>query len=145
MKKSFIGLIIISVMLLCGCSDLSGDDVPEGYVNKAEHFQEEGSQDYTDYCKYEYDSATYFESADEYNKVTAAEIENIKAYFDNFSSWMEIENRLEEYDFDDTCIDERDYVRIVNKEEEGYDKFDYYSICYFDKESLTLYYIHNSI
>ena len=63
---------------------------------------------------------------------------------------MESKDRLKEYDFDVTKITEGDFFRIKTKEGESigdskYQKFDNYTLYFFDTETLTLYYIHNNI
>ena len=62
---------------------------------------------------------------------------------------MKTENRLDEYDFNQTCISAGDYVLIKTKEGEPigdsyYEKYDNYTLYFFDTESLTLFYIHNN-
>ena len=71
-------------------------------------------------------------------------------YFEDFSSWMESADRLREFDFDINDINEGDYVKIKTKEGQKiangkYEKYDNYSVYFFDIETLTLYYIHNNI
>ncbi len=63
---------------------------------------------------------------------------------------MSLSNRSDEYDFSESNITQGDYVYIKTKEGEKsgnsyYDKFDYYTVYFFDLEQHTLYYIHNSI
>ena len=48
-------ITITGSFMLFSCGTFSNNDVPSGYIDKTEHFQEEGVQDYTDYCKYIYD------------------------------------------------------------------------------------------
>ena len=133
-------------MLFGGCAN----PIPLGYIDKMEYFDENSFQDYTDYCVYLYDSADSFIANQNYHKITADEIDNIKSYFENFQSWMEASDRIAQYDFDENCINESDYVRIETKEGESigtgkYGKFDNYTIYFFDCESLTLYYIHSNL
>lgn len=59
-------------------------------------------------------------------------------------------DRLDEYDFDESVINSWDYIRIKTKEGEKigdskYEKYDNYSVYYFDIETLTLCYIHSNI
>lgn len=129
--------------MLAGCRANDINDVPYGYIDKTEYFQEGGFQDYTDYCKYVYDSQAQFVDNKEYKKVEDSDVEGIKSYFENFESWMIELDRANEYDFDEFCIDPGDYVRVITKAEDN--KFVNYTIYFFDVESLTLYYIHNNI
>ena len=89
----------IGLCILLSCGTFSNNDVPSGYIDKTEHFQEEGVQDYTDYCKYIYDSPDPFIDNKEYKIIEEGEIENIKKYFDDFQSWMIASDRNDEYDF----------------------------------------------
>lgn len=149
-KKYYYTLIVIialCTMMLCsfvlaGCGTTDINDVPSGYIDKTEHFQEGGFQDYTDYCKYVYDSQAQFVDNKEYKEVEDDDVEDIRSYFKNFESWMIELDRADEYDFDEGYIDLGDYVRVVTKED---NKFANYTIYFFDVESLTLYYIHNNI
>lgn len=71
-------------------------------------------------------------------------------YFENIQSWMEASDRSTQYDFDENCINEGDYVRIETKEGESigtgeYGKFENYTIYFFDCEAVILYYIHSNL
>ena len=84
---------------------------------------------------------------DKYKKISSDDIENIRSYFDDFYGVIRLEGI---YDFDTSIITEGDYVRIETKEGEEigdstYGKYDNYSVYFFDRETLTLYYIHNNI
>ena len=125
--------------------------VLKGYIGKEEYFDENGFQDYTDYCKYYYEeSNNLFPKSDIYSEVKKEDIENIRSYFINFKSWMDSADRDDEYDFDDSCISEWDYFYIQTKEgnpigDSTYEKFDNYSMYFYDTESATLFYIHSNI
>lgn len=136
-------LSVICSFALFSCGTFSNNDVPSGYIDKTEHFQEEGVQDYTDYCKYIYESPDPFIDNKEYKIIEEGEIENIKIYFDDFQSWMIASDRNDEYDFNKGCISEGDYIKLITKVED--DMFSNYTLYFFDVESLTLYYIHNNI
>ena len=141
-------LLLPLILLVCVCAAAC---VPPGYINKEEHYDPHGFQDYTDYCKYRYASADAFRYSAAYRLVTAYDVDEIKGYFDDFRQWMETGKRIGEYDFDPACIGAGDYVRIETKEGQRigrsgfYRKYDSYSLYYFDIDSLTLYYIHNNI
>ena len=170
MKKTsaFFAVILFASILLSGCllfnaefiaalpelldaikEDAEDSNIPEGYIRSEEHFDESGFMDYTDYCKYYYDSTPVLEES-RFHMVSESEVEEIKGYFSDFQRWMEIEDRLEEYDFDDRCITEGDYVFIKTKAGEPigtdghvYGKYDFYTVYYFDVDSCVLFYIHN--
>ena len=149
--KRFVCMVLTCLSILClnGCS--SGSDLPKGYTSKEEFLDKNGWQDYTDYCKYYYNSTSVIENS-QYRMITESDIEEIKGYFSNFRGWMEAGNRLEEYDFDDSSITEGDYVFIETKEGEPigkaghtYGKYDNYTVYFFDVESCVLFYIHSNI
>lgn len=157
MKKLFV-IILLLVFIITGCSseaDYLG--IPKGYIDKEEYYQEDGFQDYTDYAKYIYDTKDIIVNNKDYKKITKEDIASIKDYFKHHRKWMGAE-----YDFDESIINEGDYIRIkirLEKTINGHieivtgDKledlqsrqYDNYSIYFFDIETLTLYYIHNNI
>lgn len=143
MIKNIVSMILaFSVAIaFAGCSQAMLNSVPFGYISAEEHMDQDGFQDYTDYCKYTYSSVDKFKENSKYQCVTSDQISEIKGYFKNFKSWMAAGGRSREYDFDHNCINEGDYWRIETKGE----KYDNYTLWYFDTESLTLYYIHTNI
>lgn len=146
MKK--IGLLIVGIMIfITGCDSGRVIDIPKGYIKSEEYFDKEGIQDFSDYAKYIYDNEEVIVNDDKYKKISFDDIENIRSYFDDFSRVIRLEGI---YDFDTSIITEGDYVRIETKEGEEigdstYGKYDNYSVYFFDRETLTLYYIHNNI
>lgn len=150
MKKSIV-LVLLLVLLLTGCaSQKDFNEISKGYIDSEEHFEQDGFQDYADYAKYIYSSIEIIENDREYEKVGIDDISSIKLYFENFRDRMEMSDRLDEYDFDERIINEGDYIRIKTKEGEKignskYQKYDNYTVYYFDIETLTLYYIHSNI
>ena len=157
LKRVYLTLVIIvNVACLSGCAelvflvkDLFSENIPKGYIDKEEYL-EDGFQDYTDYCKYIYNSDEKFKSNKHYTHVNDKSIKKFKEYIEDFKSSMESQERLNEFDFDEKCISKNDYIRIVTKEGEKigegvYGKFDSYTVYYFDFETLTLYYMHNNI
>lgn len=151
MKKLFVFLLCIVILCtLAGCGRIPDPHIPYGYLSSEEHWDKEGFQDYTDFCVFRYDSLRSFEAMTDYAEITDADIEKIAGYFSNFRMWMETENRINEYSFDESCISEGDYCFIKTKEGQRigsstYGKYDFYSVYFFDTESLTLYYIHTNI
>lgn len=146
--------IILSLMLVfftIGCVSQSDyAEIPKGYTDNEEYYSKDGFQDHTDYAKYIYSSPEIITDNDKYEEVKEEDITNIKGYFEHFYSWMRECDRLDEYDFDESVINVWDYIRIKTKEGEKigdskYEKYDNYSVYYFDIETLTLYYIHSNI
>lgn len=151
MKKNCLAIIlIIFVFVITGCSNFKIADIPGGYIDKDEYYDKDGFQDYNDYAKYMYDSKDAITSNKEYKKIEHDDILNIVGYFENFSSRMSNADRISQFDFDVSIIDEGDYVKIKTKEgqkigESKYEKYDNYYVYFFDVETLTLYYIHSNI
>lgn len=153
MKKIVLSVIVLIGVIICISvySSLENKEVLKGYIGKEEYFDKNGFQDYTDYCKYYYnESNNLFVENDKYSLVKMEDIENIRSYFTDFESWMKEANRDNEYDFNDSCISEGDYIYIKTKEGKSigdsiYKKFDDYSIYFYDVESATLFYIHTNI
>ena len=140
--------VALFILFLSGCS--AGAKVPDGFTNKEEHFGRAGLQDFTDYCKYSYNDNSPFENDPDYRQISGTDIAEISGYFENFRSCMEALNRTDEYDFDTKCITPGDYVYITDKEGERignslYEKYDDYTVRFFDTDSRILYYLHFNI
>ena len=145
MKKAPFALAVfcfLCLSCLASCSSvltLSSStrlDIPSGFVSKEEHFDKNG--------KYRYADSLCFEQDRQYRMLTEAELEEVRGYFGNFKMWMEAERRLEDYDFDENCISEGDFVRIESKYGSGHE-YDFYNVYFFDTDTCTLYYIHQNI
>ncbi|MBR5342456.1 MAG: hypothetical protein IK149_01015 [Oscillospiraceae bacterium] len=152
MKKALFSLFVICLLCLCclgacssGPTPSSGTrlDIPSGFVSKEEHFDKNGFQDFTDYCKYSYPDSLSFEQDPQYRMLTEGDLEEVRGYFDDFSKWMKTEHRLEEYDFDESCISEGDFAKIESEYGHGH-KYYIYTVYFFDTDSCTLYYIHEN-
>lgn len=160
MKRLFTVILFCSLTLsLFGCtpSDAVIDSLPT--YRDMVMYTEGGFQDYTDYAIYNYsdldvsvlDNSIYFQ------KISTSDVENILSYIENFEEWVEVFNSrgnkselATHYAFDETIIDENDYIYIKTKEgtaigNSTYGKFDNYSIYFFDVGTSTLYYFHNNI
>ena len=120
---------------------LASREIPEGFVSSEEHWDPDGWQDFTDYAKFVYEYDSVFTCNTEYSRVTEADIPRLQGFFDNFRSWMETGDRLNEYDFDPGCLDTGDLFRLVEK----YPNYDDYDIWFFDSQTLTLHYFHANI
>ena len=150
MKRIKVLIVLVFALILsfaaAGCAGMTTveREIPAGYLQKEEHFDPKGFQDYTDYCKYWYADTAPFEADERWHPVSEEEIEEIRGYFENFRGWMETEKRLDEYDFDPDCIGAGDYVRFWIKSSH-WSKYDDYTIYFFDSQSHVLYYIHTNI
>ena len=139
---------VLLVLLLGGCSP--NYEIPKGYIDKEEYIDPHGGQDFTDYCKYYYPNDGVPAIHKNYQEVCEADFEEIQGYFSDFARRMETEDREGEYDFDPACITPGDYVRIRTKEgtpigDSYYQKYDNYTVWFFDTEDCVLYYIHSNI
>lgn len=112
-----------------------------GYNYKEEFYDSQGWQDFTDYCKYYYDSNAdeKFKESDNYKKVENVDVSSIIEYFNVTERSMEMLNRSVEYDFDANVIDNQDYVYIKNNDLKNF------SIYFYDMQRHILYYIHRNI
>jgi len=137
MKKVLLATLLCALVVLCSACAVQSD-IPRGYTQKEEHFDENGFQDYTDYCKYYYADTSVIENNKRFQKLTADQVQDIKAYFKDFAQWMETEGRSEENDFAPSCINAGDYVCKIK------DSFEDYTILFFDIQSGVLYYIHHN-
>ncbi|MDO5291587.1 MAG: hypothetical protein Q4F05_02430 [bacterium] len=150
--------IVIVIFLLCivaGAVYVAADvfnfgapqHVLRGYSSCEEYFDPHGMQDYTDYCKYYYNSNKDENFAKKYREVSEQDIDRLCEYFENFEQWMKTAERSFEYDFNTYQINVGDYYYIETKEgqQPGYGTYDHYSIYFYDIETHTLYYAHNNI
>ncbi len=150
--------LMLCLVLCCGCvlNSLVRKEFyakfPSGFTSKEEHFDPDGFQDYTDYCKYVYPDAEGFKADKRFLPVSEVGAENVAGYFENFRDWMESADRLGEYDFDPACISDDDLVQISTREgeiigsgETQFRKYDDYTVWFFDIRTCTMYYIHNNI
>ena len=87
MKKSVKIILPLLVLLFLGVYAIyfRSNSVLPGYIDKVEFFDEDGFQDYTDYCKYIYDEdgAQKFYKSGKYHFVKNSEIDYLKGYFEN--------------------------------------------------------------
>ncbi|MCR5694379.1 MAG: hypothetical protein K6G89_05340 [Clostridia bacterium] len=135
-------LILLPASILISLLLVSCSGIPSGYISREEHFQQGGFQDYTDYAKYVYDSMSAFENNSDYKPVLESDAAVIKGYTQDFKSWMSAADRLNEYDFDDSCITVGDFYRLLIKYKN--DVYSNYTLWFFDSETATLYYFHNN-
>ena len=137
-RKAVISLLVFLVigLLLFSCDwNMLGKAIPAGYIRKEEHIDPSGWQD---------------EGDARYHVVSDAELAEIIGYYEDFSEWMRVSNRLDEFDFDTACINAGDYCLIDDMEgrpigENSYEKYENYNLYYFDRETLTLYYMRSNI
>lgn len=155
MKKSLkilliitlIFVIIIVSILLINIFQSSDSRILNGYYKKDDYSESHAYRDYADYYKYYYtiENDSDFKSSSIYSKVRNIDIEELKSYFTKFRELMKASNRLENYDFDESIIDENDYFIINNKVDIGErisrKKFDYYQVFFYDMNSHILYVI----
>lgn len=140
---------IAALLSLSGCN--SNRIILPDYINK-ECYYGKGIQDYTDFCKYYYNShsITEFKNHSQFNKVKSSDIEKIRSFFMDFETHVENQEYYDRYDFDSQAqINEGDFFYITDKEGKSidnsyYEKFDAYDVFYFDTEKCILYFIHSN-
>ena len=153
----------IAVVLVCVVFLLSirSCAVPEdkviaslGKYEKYEYFTSGGFQDYTDYAKYFFSSASVVENK-YLNKIQETDYAIINTHLDDFEGWIETIKDIEpssevivNYDFDREIIDVEDYFYIDSEEltwSDGYTSLVRYNVYLFDTQTQVLYYFHNNI
>ena len=140
--------VCLCLTVLSHCSFDPG--IPNGFIGKETHFDGDGFQDFTDYCKYYYRDSFPFTDNPKYRCTTAEDLDELRGYFRNFREWMAIEGRLDEFDFDISRIAPDNYVYIRTREHEPIGdpdvwKYADYTVYYFDVSTCVLYYIHTNI
>jgi len=151
MKKCV--LVTLITLMLFGCSSHEMKMLSMPKYKAKECYFSDGFQDYTDYCKYDYDEESIIEfiQDDRFKEVMDSDVANIIGYFANFSECVIYEDYYEKYDFDNMSqIKEGDYFYIITKENEvieggAYGKYDNYDVYYVDMSKCVLYYIHTNI
>ena len=120
-----------------------------------EFYTSGGFQDYTDFGIYKFKNVDL--SSNKYlAPVTKKDKYELLSYISEFEDCVEAikrntpENELVvNYDFDESCISEYDYLYIYDKSdyEETYKehKYAYFNVYFFDSETQTLYFFHNNI
>ena len=150
--KKYIMLILVLTVAFClsGCG-FFGDAVLDslGNYTAKNMYSHGGWQDYTDYGKYQYDSA-HVENNKYFAPVTETDTEILKTYVTNFEECLEAIGRntpddtlVVNYDFDTAIISTDDYFYIYN--DPDYPEYGNYKVYFFDTEANTLYYFHSSI
>lgn len=154
--KKFLLLLMIFILLFafCACFDF---DLVIGSLpayNSKSFYTSGGFQDYTDYAKYTYEiiDTQDFESSKYFSEATDADVDEILLYIDDFEDWVDaVDGELKEnYDFDKSVVSAGDFFYIKTKAGEPigqgtYDKYDNYTLYYFDRGGSVLYYFHNNI
>lgn len=138
-------LALFFAIFLTGCSLMNSGVLP-GYTDSEEHFEEDGFQDYTDYCKYIYEPGAEekFAGSSLY-EIVGDSTTSVEGYFENCRTLMDSGDRMDEFDFDASCISENDYVYVINKNPGSpLKKYDNYDVYLYDVEGHTLYFIHNN-
>lgn len=148
----FLSVTLLLMLSACAYTDPVIESLP-AYKTKS-FYTSGGFQDFTDYAKYTFESITMqpLVFSDYFREVNADDVEEILLHIQNFEQWVDtVGGELKEnYDFDKSVVSEEDYFYIKTKAGQPigqgtYDKFDNYTVYYFDLDALTLYYFHNNI
>ena len=152
MKRIVCYIALAALLTVCcaGCDTASFLEIPGNYIAMEEHFDPNAFQDSVDYCKIYYSDDEWFASSISFRRIDEEDFEELRGYFSDFSNWMEVCGREDEYDFSPECITAGDYVRLRTKEgmpigSSVYGKYDNYSVWFFDADTCILYYIHANI
>ena len=147
MKKLFVLVFVVFVVLMSGCS-VPTDEVLEslGEYKSEQYFTSGGFQDYTDYAKYTYKDVDFSNNI-YFSEISTESSENLITHIKDFEKWVELLEEDNEvalaYDFDSSVISNNDYLYIYD--DPDYPELGYYDVYYFDNDTMTLYYFHNNI
>lgn len=129
MKKCIL-IVCLLCLVLTGCFYDLFDATPKGYIDKVEHFDENGWLDSTDYAYYQYksDGEKLFKNNGDFLKVKNDDIKVLGEFYDHFKNMMSMSDRENEFEMQKSQITEGDYYRIENwwygeKEQEDWFKF----------------------
>ncbi len=150
---SMLVFVAILAVLLTSCQMEHEEvlDTLPNYFASFEYLDPNGFRDYTFYCKYYFKdiSAATFEDNRFFNEVKKDDLAEILSFIDEYESTTKsFEEVSRIYDFDKSVLKTGDffYIKTLEGEPAGertYEKFDYYSVFYFDLENQILYYFHN--
>ena len=152
MKHILAFVLVVSLLGLTGCIfESRKDEVLHslGDYDREQLWTHGEFQDFTDFGIYTF-SSVEIEQNDIFSLVTTDNIPVIHGFIDNFESWIqtfrENDPNIElvlNYAFDRNMIDSTDYFYIYEKD--GYTKYGYYDVWFFDRQTSVLYYFHNNI
>jgi len=137
--------LLIAAICIAGASYLIWQDIfvdpyiPRGYTDSEEHREEIPWMDWTDFCWYQYPPDDDIKLPDTYERVAEKDVRIIKGYFDNTRMSLESADRLDEYEFDQSSINEGEPRGIG-----VYGRYDDYNLYFFDKETSRLYYLNQN-
>ncbi len=150
MKKLFVLVLVVFVVLISGCSAPT-DKVLEslGEYKSEQYFTSGGFQDYTDYAKYTYEDVDFSENGF-FNKISFNSLKELTDHIEDFEKWVQAIKEADpqnevvlNYDFDSSVISDNDYLYIYD--DPDYPELGNYDVYLFDIEKMTLYYFHNNI
>ena len=148
MKKSINVLLVVVIMLLLFVLSLLFFDyllqdrnIVQGYYKLEICDDEYKFQHYTEYHKYYYHEDKDINFYKLYDKIKSEDIEKIKLYCDNFKEIMEAQNRLSEYDFNESIINESNYFKIIKPSKANKEFYDY-TVYIYDTSEHLLYYLY---
>lgn len=144
-------LLIIALLILSISSFnylMRDRNIINGYYKSEIYGDKYGFQHYTEYYKYYYNTDKDINFYRLYNKIDNEHIEEIKSYCNDFKERMNAQNRLNEYDFDESIIKEENYFIITKlSNSDGVSsnkKFYNYTVYIYDTNTHVLYCLHSS-
>lgn len=152
MKKTLCILLFAAVLLgLTGCIQ-TGIPLPD-YQSEETYFESDNNALlYTDFAKYYYQEGdeAEFEDSSYFTQVKADDVDNLRGYVEDYNLYICDEPSFEHYDFDISQIKEGDYFYLYTMEGmtgryQSFEKYDCYTLYYYDTEKYILYLMHNNI
>lgn len=155
-KKAMAAAFLLIFVLSFAACQMTTDKVVAslGKYENRQFYTSGGFQDYTDYAKYNYDSAEV--AGNQYLKrIRETDLAEIDRHLDDFEGWIEVIGNSEassevvvHFDFDREIIDTEDYFYIDSEEHtwrDGTSSLVRYNLYLFDVQTQILYYFHNNI
>lgn len=142
-----IALLLALFLTFGGCMTQSDAVLSSlGRYREKEYYTKGVFQDFTDYAKYTYDTASL--AGNRYFQPMSAQGETaLKTHIEDFEQWVSISDEdgelAQNYDFDLALITDDDYWYIYDDPQ--YPELGNYDVYFFDMGSMTLYYFHNNI
>lgn len=150
-KKLFCLIIILALIIsVSGCTEPTDKVLNSLGKYKAKQYYSHGEfQDFTDYAKYVFEDVN-FENNKYLKKITKSSKKDLLLHIEDFEMWVNCFKKSDPnhelvtgYDFNTSLISKNDYLYIYDNP--SYDDLGCYDVYFFNIETMTLYYFHNSI
>lgn len=134
-------------MLIYGLESIRSSidsNIISGYVNKEEKYIENGKDSF-EYIKYYYNESNdvKFINNENYQELSEEDVDYLSKYFKRFEKLFEYDdNKDTKYDFDINDIKSGDFYILDSKYENEDEKYDNYTVYYYNLNKHILYYLH---